>query len=109
MLRRVVEQATEWQIPVFVRDCDVAAEFDHVSHHGIIEATLAMGVPPMLIADWIREYRNSETIVKLDDNVTPGIRRTRSVPQGDPCAADFFWSSPGHASRKVFRYVPTQK
>ena len=45
MLRRVVEQATEWQIPVFVMDCDVAAAFDHVSHHGIIEATLAMGVP----------------------------------------------------------------
>ena len=38
----------------------------------------------MLIAAWIREYRNSETIVKLDDIVTPGIRRTRSVPQGDP-------------------------
>ena len=26
----------------------------------------------------------------LDDIVTPGIRRTRSVPQGDPCAADLF-------------------
>ena len=24
----------------------------------------------------------------LDDRVTPGIRRTRSVPQGDPCVAD---------------------
>ena len=43
MLRRVVEQATEWQIPVFVMDCGVAAAFDHVAHHGIIEATLAMG------------------------------------------------------------------
>ena len=29
-------------------------------------------------------------IVKLDDVGTPEIRRTRSVPQGDPCAADFF-------------------
>ena len=44
MLRRMVEQATEWQIPVFVMDCDVAAAFDHVSHHEIIKATLAMGV-----------------------------------------------------------------
>ena len=26
----------------------------------------------------------------LDDIVTQGIRRTRSVPQGDPCAADLF-------------------
>ena len=66
----------------------MAAAFDHVSHHEIIKATLAMGAPPVLIAGWIREYRNSETIVKLDDIVTPGIRRTRSVPQGDLCATD---------------------
>ena len=90
VLRRVVEQATEWQIPVFVMDCDVAAAFDQVSHHGITEATLAMEVPPVLIAAWIREYRNSETIVKLDDIGTSGIRHTRSVPQGDPCAEDLF-------------------
>ena len=45
MLRRVVEQATEWQLPVFVVDCDVAAAFGHVSHHEIIKATLAVGVP----------------------------------------------------------------
>ena len=31
-------------------DCDVAA-FGHVSHHEIIKATLAMGVPPLLIAE----------------------------------------------------------
>ena len=49
MLKRVMEQATEWQIPVL--DFDVA-------------------------------------VVKLDDIVTPGIRRIRSVPQGDPVAAD---------------------
>ena len=83
-----MEQATEWQIPVFVMDCDVAAAFDHVSHYEIIKATMDMGV--ILIAAWIREYRNSESLVLLDDIVTPGIRRTRSVPQGDPCAADFF-------------------
>ena len=32
----------------------------------------------------------SETFVKLDDIMTPGIRRTRSVPQGEPCVADLF-------------------
>ena len=31
MLKRMIEQATEWQIPVFLMDCDVAAAFDHVS------------------------------------------------------------------------------
>ena len=51
---------------------------------------MAIGVPSVLIAAWIREYRNFETVVKLDDIVTPGIRCTRSVPQGGPCAADLF-------------------
>ena len=51
--------------------------------------------PPVLIAAWIREYRNSETIVQLDDLVTPGIRRTRYVPQGDPGAADLFGAALG--------------
>ena len=45
MLRRVVEQATEWQIPVFVVDCDVAAAFDHVSHHEIIKSSVGHGSP----------------------------------------------------------------
>ena len=67
---------TEWQIPIFVMGCDAAAAFDHVSNHEILKATLAMGVPPVLIAAWIREYRNSETQVKLDDIVTPRIRCT---------------------------------
>ena len=50
----------------------------------------AVVVPSVLIAAWIREYRNSATLVKLHDIVTPVIRRTRSVPQGDLCAADLF-------------------
>ena len=79
ILRRMIQQATEWQFPVLVMDCDVAAAFGHVSHHEIVRATI-----------WIRECRNSETVVELDDIVTPGIYRTRSVTQGDPCAADLF-------------------
>ena len=50
----------------------------------------ALKVLPVLVAAWIREYRRSETIVKLDDIMTPGIRRTRSVPQSDPCTEDLF-------------------
>ena len=33
ILRRMVERATEWQMLIFVMDCDVEAAFDHVSHH----------------------------------------------------------------------------
>ena len=86
-----MEQATEWQIPISVMDCDVAAAFDHVSHHVIIDAMEVLKVPPLLVAAWIREYRGSETFVKLDDITTPGIHRTRSVPQRDPCALGQHW------------------
>ena len=51
-------------------DCDVAAAFDHVSHHLIIDAMVALKVPPVLVAAWIGEYRGSETHVKLDDTLT---------------------------------------
>ena len=84
----MVEQATEWQIPIFVMDCDVAAAFDHVSHHLIIDAMEALEVPLVLVSAWVREYRRSETYIKLYDIMTP-------VPQGDPCAADLFGAVKG--------------
>ena len=93
ILRRMVEQANEWPIPIFVMDCDVAAAFDRVSHHLIIDAMGALNVPLVLVAAWIIEYRNSETHIRLDDILTPGIRRTLSVPQGEPCAANLFGAS----------------
>ena len=90
ILRRKVERANEWQILIFVMDFDVAAAFDHVSHHLIIDAMEALKVPAVLLAVWVREYRRSETYTKFDDILTPGVRRTRSVPQSDPCAAKVF-------------------
>ena len=90
ILRRIVEQANEWRIPIFVMDCDVAAASDHVSHHLIFDAMEALNVPPVLVAAWIGKYWSSETHIRLDDILTLGIRRTRSVPQGDPCTANLF-------------------
>ena len=55
ILRRMVEQANERRIPIFVMDCDVAAAFDHVSHHLIIDALEALKVPSVLVSSWIRE------------------------------------------------------
>ena len=83
--------------------------FDHVSHHEIIRATMEMGVPPVLIAAWITEYRNSETVMKLDDIMTPGIRRTRSVPQGDPCAADLFGAALDRPAGKLVEMCQHKK
>ena len=56
----------------------------------ITDAVEALKVSHVFVAAWFREYRRSGTFVKLDDIMTPVIRRTRSVPQGDPCAADLF-------------------
>ena len=47
----------EWQIPILVMDCDVAAAFDHVSHHVIIDAVEALKILPVSVAASIREYR----------------------------------------------------
>ena len=90
ILRLLVEQANEWRIPIFVMDCDVAAAFDHLSRHLITDAMEALKVHPALVSAWIREHRGSETYIKFDDTRTPGIRRTLSVPQADPCAAELF-------------------
>ena len=73
----MVEQSTEWQIPIVVMDCDVAAAFDHVSHHLIIDAMEALKVLPVLVSAWVREYRRSDTHIRLDGILTSGTRRTR--------------------------------
>ena len=57
ILRRMVEQANEWRIQTFVMDCDVAAAFDHVSHHLIVDAVEALKVLPVLVSAWIQRIR----------------------------------------------------
>ena len=44
ILRRMVEQANEWRIPLFVMNFDVAAAFDYVSHLLVINAMEALEV-----------------------------------------------------------------
>ena len=85
----MVEPAAEWQILVFVMDCDVAAAFDRVSHHEIIRAELAMGVPgaDCCLDQRIQVLCNTGEAGRCCDS---GNSATRSVPQSDPCAADLF-------------------
>ena len=45
----------------------------------IVDATEGTKVFPVLVAARLREYRGSETFIKLDDIMTPVIKRTRSV------------------------------
>ena len=78
----MVQQANEWRIPIFVMDCDVAAAFDHVSHHLIIDAMEALKVPPVLVEAWIREWRSPETHIKLDDMLKKCQTEKWSLPVG---------------------------
>ena len=50
----------------------------------------------------LREYMGSETFIKLDDIMTPRIKRTRSVPQGDASAADLFGAALDIAAAAFF-------
>ena len=102
MLSRMVDQANECRIPVFVMDCDVSAAFDHVSDHEIVRA-IWEGSPVN------REYRNFETVVRLDDIMTPGIRRTRLVPQGDLCAADLFGAALDRFASRIAKLCQDMK
>ena len=91
MLRRVVEQAIEWQHSG-LRDglrCGscIRSRLTPRNHQSNVSHGCPAGADCRLGSE---KYRNSETLVKLDDIVTPGIRRARSVPRGDPCAADWF-------------------
>ena len=56
-------------------DCDVATAFDPVSHH----ADCRLG-------QRVQELRDDREARRYWD--PQGLRRTRSVPQGDPCVAD---------------------
>ena len=55
------------------------------------------------------EYRSSETHIRLDDILTPGIRRTRSVPQGDPCAASLFGAALDVPATAFFKKCQAEK
>ena len=41
--------------------------------------------------------------------MTPGIRRTRSVPQGDPCAADLFGAALDIPATAFYQRCQTEK
>ena len=70
--------------------------------------TLAMGVPPVLIAAWIRvqEFRNDSEAGRYCDSGYSWhkISATRRSLRGGP-----IWSNSGHTSCEVLWHVPTQK
>ena len=52
----------------------------------LVEIWNALNMWDVALARW--DLTQLVVFVKLDDTMTPGIRRTQSVPQDDPCGVD---------------------
>ena len=103
---RLVEQATEWQIPIFVMDCDVAAAFDNVSHYVIVNAMYGGHESPSGVGCSVAQRIPGIGHVHQAGRImTPGMGRTCSVPQGDPCCGRSFWCCLGHPGGSFLRDV----
>ena len=70
---------------------DIYKAYDHARHANIIRAGLKRGIPKILLAAWFRHIGRMTAKVQLDNQTeTRGIRRWRSLIQGDPSAPFLF-------------------
>ena len=68
--------------------------YDYSQHSHILKGLCRKGVPPPIVAAWIREMRRCSSVFVLDQDVQSGaVRRTRSLLQGDPAAPETFNST----------------
>ena len=89
--RSLIEKSIEWNLHIFGLDGDVYKAYDSTAHALVISSLREKGVHDLLIAAWIREIRRSSSAIKLDAETTSaGVRRTRSLFQGDPAAPTIF-------------------
>lgn len=79
-LRAMAEKATEWNAPVHVSKIDFAKACVNVRHSAIRRAMLRRGVPPPVVATYIRDMRRSGVVFacKMAD-ATVGLRRGCSL------------------------------
>ena len=76
---------------VYVMDGDIKKAYDYVSHSAFAVAARQRGMHEVLIHAWLREWRRTTSIFRLDSETTSGgVMRTRSLPQGDPSAPMIF-------------------
>jgi len=94
ILRMLIERACEWSQPIFVADGDVLKAYDYSKHSEVCRSLQLRNVPMCIIASWIREWRRSCSIFKLDcETMSSPIPRRRSIPQGDPSGPKIFNST----------------
>ena len=86
------KEAVEWRSPhTFIMDGDIKKAYDFTSHKAFAEAARSKGMDEVLILAWLREWRRMRSICRLDAETTSGeVKRTRSLPLGDPAAPMLF-------------------
>ena len=89
-IRRIVEIAIEWNIPVWIADGDIKKAYDNTSHLNVLDSLLEAGCPKIVAAAWMREFRGMAVKMKLGNLVTDRIGRTMALFQGDPAAPSIF-------------------
>ncbi len=70
---------------------DIKKAYDFTSHKAFAEAARSKGMDEVLILAWLREWTRMRSVFRLDTETTSGeVKRTRSLPQGDPAAPMLF-------------------
>ena len=91
MMRNLVEKSLEWNEQLFVLDGGLHKAYDNTRHLNVAMALEKKGVPSILTAAWLREFRRCFSIFVLDREVrSHKVQRTRSLLQGDPAAPKIF-------------------
>ena len=104
ILRRSIEVALEWNIPIWILDGDIKKAYDNTLHTEVLDSLQEAGCPDIISAAWVRELRSMGVKMKLGNLVTPRINRTRALFQGDPSAPFIF----NHAlDRPLFDFQET--
>ena len=107
ILRRVIEVAKEWSVPVFVLDGDLHRAYDMIEHDKITRALQARAIPDIVVAAFVREVRRKTNVFKMGGGMTEEpVRRTRSLIQGMPSSPKIFNATLDEAAKRFQCMVP---
>ncbi|KAK2707505.1 hypothetical protein QYM36_015269 [Artemia franciscana] len=91
IINSILRKAKASYKSVYLLSLDVRKAFDSVSHHSIIRACKAQGLPPFFLEYIESTYRGTTSILELPNGreETP-TKLTRGVKQGDPLSPILF-------------------
>ena len=75
---------------IWILDGDIAKAYDNTRHSEVLTSILEAGCPKVLAAAWAREFSSMGVRMKLGQELTDCIPRTKALFQGDPSAPFLF-------------------